>query len=62
VLEALSASRENGRQLLRRNDFELGIGTVARRLVGSPLSKVCHVPEAPTLHVLISDFDNQLES
>src|ERR1700685_2811582 len=45
---------------MRRNHFELGVCTFARRLVGAPSSKMRHVPEACALHVLIGDFDHQL--
>ena len=34
-------------QLLRRNHFELGVGAVARLLVGPPPPKLRHVTEAP---------------
>src|SRR6266404_2649956 len=57
-----SPAGENRGQLLRRDDFELGIRAIARLLVRTPPSKMRHVPEASALHVLISDFDHQLRS
>ena len=56
----LSGRRENLCQLLRRNDFELRIGAVARPLVGSPPPKLRRVTEAPALHVIVCDLDDQL--
>ncbi len=56
----LRPAGENRHQLLRRNDFELGIGAVARLLVGAPSAKLRHVTEAAALHVLVGDFDHQL--
>ena len=47
------------RQLLRRNDFELGVRAVARLLVRAPPAKLRRVTEAAALHVLVSDFDHQ---
>ena len=47
-------------QLLRRDNFELGIGAVARLLVRAPPSKLRYVTEAAALHVVVSDFDHQL--
>src|SRR5664279_3386353 len=59
---SLSTAGENRRQLLRGNHFQLGVGAVARFLVLPPPSKMCHVPEASALHMLISDFHHQLGS
>ena len=62
ALSAVSSSRprEDLRQLLRRNHFELRVGAVARLLVGAPPAKLRHVAEARALHVLVSDLDHQL--
>ena len=54
--------RKNRSQLLRRNDFELGIGAVAGLLVGSPPAELCHMTEAASLHVIVSDFHHQFRS
>ena len=51
---------EDLHQLLRRNHFELGIGTVARFLIRAPSAKLRHVAEAAALHVLVGHFDDQL--
>ena len=51
--------RENYGEFLRGNYLELGIGAIAGLLVGSPPAEVCHVTEAASLHVLVSDFQNQ---
>src|SRR4051812_10658925 len=53
---------ENRGQFLRRNDFELRVGAVARFLVRAPPSKMGHVTEAVALHVLVSDFNHQFGS
>ena len=58
--DAQRPAGENRHQLLRRHHFELGIGAVARLLVGAPPAKLRHVPEAGALHVLVGDFDHQL--
>src|SRR5579863_10472355 len=55
----LAASGEYRGQLVRWNDFELGIGAVARLLVVAPSTEMRHVPETSALHVLVCDFDNQ---
>jgi bifunctional non-homologous end joining protein LigD len=62
VWQGSAAAGKNRHQLLRRNHFELGIGTIARSLIGAPSSKLRHVTEAGTLHVLVNDFDHQLRS
>jgi hypothetical protein len=53
------AASENHRQLFGRNDFKLGIRTVAGLLVRAPSAKLRGVTEAVTLHVVVSDFDDQ---
>ena len=53
---------EDLRQFLRRDNFELGISTVARLLVRTTPSKLGYVTEAAALHVIISDFDYQLRT
>src|SRR5262245_42640546 len=53
---------ENCQQLLRRNDFELSICTVAWLPVRAPPSKLGHVTEAHALHVLVGDLDYELGS
>ena len=55
----LEASRENFSEFLRRNYFELGIRAIAGLFVRPPPAEVRHMPEAASLHVLISDFHNQ---
>src|SRR5690242_6449615 len=58
--ERLSASNtEDFEQLLRRDNFELGIGTVARFFVGTPPSKVSDVAETTALHVVVYDFSDK---
>src|SRR5580704_12539086 len=51
---------EDLHQFLRRNHFELGIGTVAGLFIRAPSAKLRHVAEAAALHVLVSHFDYQL--
>jgi hypothetical protein len=53
---------ENFRQLLRRNNFELFKGALARLLVQSPPSELSRMTEAIALHVVVSNFDYQLGS
>src|SRR6266571_4731035 len=62
VSRGSAAGGENLRQLLRRNDFELRIGAVARLLVRAPPSKMRQVTEARALHVLVSDFGHEFGS
>src|SRR5262249_47474237 len=50
---------KNGCQFEWRNDFELRICAVARLLVRTPPAKLCQVAESGTLHVFVSDFDDQ---
>ncbi len=57
--EYLAPLRKNRSQLLRRDDFELGIGTVARLLVCSPPAKLRDMAKAASLHVVVSDFHYQ---
>jgi hypothetical protein len=49
---------ENLRQFLRRNNFKLGVGTIAGLFVRSPSAELRRVPEAISLHVVISNFYN----
>ena len=42
-----------------RNDFKLGIGTIAGLFVRSPSAELRRVPEAISLHVIVSNFYNQ---
>ncbi len=57
--EYLAPLRKNRRQLLRRDDFELGIGTVARFFVCSPPAELRDMAKATSLHVVVSDFHYQ---
>src|SRR5712691_7110510 len=57
-----AAGRENRRQLLGRNNFELGIGAVVRLFVHAPSAKLRSVSKAASLHVVVGDFDHQLAS
>jgi hypothetical protein len=54
----LATMRENGCELLRWNDLELGISAVDRLFVWSPPAELRHMTEAASLHVLVSDFYN----
>jgi hypothetical protein len=56
----LTIPRENRRQFFGRNDFKLGVRAVARRFVRAPAAKLRRVAEAVALHVVVSDFDDQL--
>src|SRR5690349_22734068 len=47
-------------ELLRRNDFELRKGAVARTLVRSPTPELRRVSKPSALHVVVRDFDDQL--
>ena len=49
-------------QLVRRDDFELRVGAIARLLVGAPSPELRHMAEAGALHVLVCDFDYQFGS
>src|SRR5271167_3512139 len=53
-------SRENRFQLVRRNDFKLRVGAIARLLVATPLPELRHMAESLALHMLICNFDYQL--
>ena len=55
-------SRENRFQLVRRNDFKLRVGAIARLLVGPPLPELRHMTESRPLHMLVCNFDYQLGS
>jgi hypothetical protein len=55
---ALPSLRKNCRQFLWRNNFKLGVGTIARLFVRSPSAELRRVPEAISLHVVISNFYN----
>lgn len=48
------------REFLRRNHFQLGEGAAAGAPVGPPSMEVSNVAKAPRLHVLVSNFDNEL--
>ena len=54
--ECLAAAGKNLHQLQRRNDFQLGVSTVAWFFVSAPPSKLRHVAKAGALHVLIGDL------
>ena len=56
--EASSSLWKNCRQFLGRNNFKLGVGTIAELFVRSPSSELCRVTEAISLHVIISNFYN----
>src|SRR3984957_12720851 len=49
---------KNCRQFLRRNNFKLGVGTIAGLFVRSPSAELRRVPEAISLHVVVSNFYN----
>src|SRR5277367_1448605 len=53
-------SRENRFQLVRRNDFKLRVGAIARLLVGTPLPELRHMTESRSLHMLICNLNYQL--
>src|SRR5271154_5006429 len=53
-------SSENRFQLVRRNDFKLRVGAIARVLVGPPLPELRHMAESRALHMLVCNFDYQL--
>src|SRR5882672_10092218 len=55
-----TTTTENLRQLLRRNNFELGVRTVAWLFIHAPPSKLRCVTEAAALHVVVSHFDYKL--
>ena len=46
------------RQFLRGDNFQLGKGTIAGLFVRSPSAELRGVPEAISLHVIVSNFDN----
>ena len=49
---------EDGHQLLRRNNFELCVGAITGLLVEAPATKLRHVAEARTLHVLVCNLNH----
>jgi hypothetical protein len=55
---ASGVSQENCGEFLRRYDFELGVGAVARLLIQTPSSKLGGVTEAVALHVIVCDLYN----
>src|SRR5207248_1889837 len=59
---ALSPARENRRQLVRRDDFELIEGALLRLLVEPPAAKLRCVAKTRPLHMVISDLDHQLRT
>ncbi len=56
----LSTRREDGHEFLWGNNFQLGVGAVARLLVEAPAAKLRHVAEARTLHVFVRNLEDQL--
>jgi len=61
-IRSLPATTENLSQLLGRNNFELGVRTVAWLFIRAPSSKLRCVTEAAALHVVVSDFDYKLRT
>src|SRR5438105_14009377 len=59
---ALSPARENRRQLVRRDDFQLIEGALLRLLVEPPAAKLRCVAKTCPLHMVISDLDHQLRT
>src|SRR5277367_2325029 len=57
---SLEVSSENRFQLVRRNDFKLRVGAIARLLVGPPLPELRHMAESRSLHMLICNLNYQL--
>ena len=57
--QALPAAGKNLRQLLWRNNFELGVSAVAGIFIGAPSSKLGGMTEASALHMLIGNFHYQ---
>src|ERR1700716_320049 len=58
----LATRGKNRCQLLRWNDFELGVGAVAGLFVRSPSAELRCMTEAASLHVVVSDLHHQLGS
>src|SRR5215469_12060385 len=58
----LTSGRKDRGQFLRGNHLELSIRTIRRLLVRSPAPKLCRVPEAISLHVIVGDFDHQFRA
>src|SRR5438477_3416474 len=59
---ALSPARENRRQLVRRDDFQLIEGALLRLLVEPPAAKLRCVAKTRPQHMVISDLDHQLRT
>src|SRR5207249_10170138 len=57
---SLALLREDGCELLRRDDLELRKGAVARILVRAPPAKLGSMAEAAALHVIVGDLDDEL--
>src|SRR5258708_6902458 len=57
---SFSEVQKDGFQLVRRDDFKLRVGAIARLAVGAPPPELRHMTEARALHVLVRDFDYQL--
>src|SRR5262249_13347332 len=58
-IKKLSPVGEDGCQFLRRDYFELGVGTINWLFVCSPSAELGHVTEAASLHVLVRDFHHE---
>src|SRR5688500_11874233 len=58
----LILSSKDRLQFVRWNDLKLRIRTVTWFFVRTPSSKVRHVAKTVTLHVFVSNFNNQLGS
>ena len=56
----LPTTSKDGGELLRWNNLELVVRAVARFLIGAPSSKLCRMPKAVTLHMVVRNFDNEL--
>ena len=57
--EASPSPWKNCRQFLRRNNFKLTVGTVAEFFIHSPSAELRRVTKAISLHVIVSNFQNQ---
>src|SRR5438045_6427117 len=62
VVPELAPVGKNLRQFLWGNNLQLRIGTVGRLLVKSPSAKLSGMAEAVSLHVVVSNFHNQLRT
>ncbi len=58
----LATGGKNRFQFLWRNDFELGVCAVAGFFVRSPSAELRRMPEAASLHVVVSDLHHKLGS